>query len=108
VSERLGYDPSGEEFRWQRDFLVREARALQRGYHPSRNNWGPLVVPAGHFFVLGDNRDNSLDSRYWGFLPDTLVRGQPLFVYYSFAPDTTEALDWVTRVRWQRLGTRVE
>ncbi len=108
VNEQLGYDPSGEEFRWQRDFLVREARATQRAYHPSRKNWGPLVVPDGHFFVLGDNRDNSLDSRYWGFLPDTLIRGQPLFVYYSFAPDSTQTLDWVTRVRWQRLGTRVE
>jgi signal peptidase I len=106
--ERLGYDPSGEEFRWQRDFLVREVRASPRAYHPSRNNWGPLVVPAGHLFVLGDNRDNSLDSRYWGFLPDSLVRGQPLFVYYSFSPDSADALDWVTRVRWERLGTRVE
>jgi signal peptidase I len=108
VHAEYGYDPIGEEFRWQRDFLVREALAAQRGYHPSRNNWGPLIVPAEHYFVLGDNRDNSLDSRYWGFLPDSLVRGQPLFVYYSFAPDTAESFDWVTRVRWQRLGAKVE
>ena len=57
------------------------------GYHPSRNNWGPLVVPDKNYFVLGDNRDNSLDSRYWGFVADSLVRGQPMVVYYSYDPD---------------------
>ena len=54
--------------------------------------------------MLGDNRDNSLDSRYWGFVPDSLVRGRPMIVYYSYAPDTNAAFAWITRVRWQRLG----
>jgi signal peptidase I len=101
-----GVDPAGEEFRWQRDYLVRTA-AASMSYHPSRNNWGPLVVPGEHLFVLGDNRDNSLDSRYWGFVPDSLVRGQPMVVYYSYAPDSSARLDFLTRVRWQRLGDRV-
>jgi signal peptidase I len=57
--------------------------------------------------VLGDNRDNSLDSRYWGFVPDSLVRGRPMVVYYSYSPDSAENLAWLTRVRWQRLGERV-
>jgi signal peptidase I len=98
----MGFDPAGDEFRWQRDFV---APAVDpRGYNPTRNDWGPLVVPAQHYFVLGDNRDNSLDSRYWGFVPDSLVRGSPIFVYYSYAPDSGQAFDWLTRVRWQRLG----
>ena len=57
--------------------------------------------------MLGDNRDNSLDSRYWGFVADSLVIGRPLFVYYSYTPDTTVPLPWVTRVRWRRLFTPV-
>lgn len=98
----LGREPAGDEFRWQRDFVV--PTVLPQRYHPTRNTWGPLVVPPSHYFVLGDNRDNSLDSRYWGFLPDSLVRGSPIFVYYSYAPDSGQSLDWLTRVRWQRLG----
>lgn len=46
-----------------------------------------IVVPSGHYFVLGDNRDNSLDSRYFGFVPASAVRGRPLFVYWSKDPN---------------------
>jgi signal peptidase I len=101
-----GVDPAGDEFRWQRDHLVQTAEASV-GYHPSRNNWGPLVVPPHHFFVLGDNRDNSLDSRYWGFVADSLLRGQPMIVYYSYAPDSASRFAWLTRIRWPRLGSRI-
>lgn len=101
-----GVDPAADDFRWQRAHRIPTAEA-SIGYHPSRNNWGPIVVPPRHFFVLGDNRDNSLDSRYWGFVPDSLVRGQPMVVYYSYSPDSSTNLDWLTRVRWQRLGERI-
>lgn len=100
-------DPATEAFRWQDTVLVRTAQAAHSGYHPSRNNWGPLIVPLKSYFVLGDNRDNSLDSRYWGFVPDTLIRGRPILVYYSYAPDSAESLAWLTRVRWQRVGARI-
>ena len=99
-------DPVWDEFRWQGNFLVKTAGATV-AYHPSRNNWGPLVVPESQYFVLGDNRDNSLDSRYWGFVPDSLLRGRPEVVYFSFAPDSSNDFAWLTHVRWTRLGERV-
>ena len=44
---------------------------------------GQLIVPEGHYFVLGDNRDDSQDSRYWGFVPRENIIGQPLVIYWS-------------------------
>jgi signal peptidase I len=95
-----------ERFRWQRDYVVQAANATV-GYYPSRNNWGPLVVPQKSYFVLGDNRDNSSDSRYWGFVADSLVKGRPFVIYYSYAPDSSQGFAWLTRIRWNRLGELV-
>ncbi len=107
VSHTNPYDDASlDDFRWQRNHLVRTATA-QPILHPSRNNWGPLVVPESSYFVLGDNRDNSSDSRYWGFVADSLVRGRPIFVYYSYAPDSAGSLAWLTNIRWDRLGERI-
>jgi signal peptidase I len=53
---------------------------------------GEIVVPPGHFFVLGDNRDESLDSRYWGFVPRENVIGRPLFIYWSFVESSGQYL----------------
>jgi len=79
-----------------------------------------LHVPQGYFFAMGDNRDNSLDSRFWGFVPDENVVGEPLFVYWSYdapTPDwTADSLtdrlrfdasivkNFLSRTRWSRTG----
>jgi signal peptidase I len=105
-SDSLDGDPTSEEFNWQKRFLVQTAEAAPLNV-PSRNNWGPLVVPKDEYFVLGDNRDNSLDSRYWEFVPDSLIRGRPMFVYYSYAPDSLDRMSWLSWIRWTRIGERV-
>ena len=77
-----------------------------RQYRPSRNNWGPVVVPAGHYWLMGDNRDQSLDSRFMGPVPRRVIRGKPLFIYYSYDKRDPEAgfPRFVTAARWRRIG----
>jgi signal peptidase I len=68
--------------------------------------YGPVTVPAGQYFMMGDNRDNSEDSRYWGFLPATYVKGQALFIYFSFE-DNEPITNLFGGIRWRRLFNRV-
>lgn len=65
-------------------------------YAPNPHDWGPLVVPPDSFWVMGDNRDESWDSRYWGFLPRSHLEGRPLIIYMSVAMHPF-------RIRWNRL-----
>lgn len=87
--------------------------ALQAGvdpdsYTPTRDNWGPLVVPEGHFLLLGDNRDQSLDSRYMGFIPREVIRGKAMFIYFSYDRYSPRPFPrFITAARWNRIGRMV-
>lgn len=85
-------------FNWQIPFEIKGSRFGQPPARPSHDDWGPFVVPAGHYFSLGDNRYNSVDARYYGFVPRANIRGKPMFIYMSFDFEDL-------RVRWSRFGT---
>lgn len=75
------------------------------GYAPDVNDWGPVVVPGDSLLFLGDNRDESYDGRYYGFVPRANVLGHPFVVYFSFDDASWRPLPFVTAVRWNRLLT---
>jgi len=58
-----------------------------------RDNFGPYTVPDGHYFFLGDNRDNSNDSRFWGPVPGEFIKGRAFLIYWSFESER-EGVDW--------------
>jgi signal peptidase I len=98
--------PSGSEHHEVTSFDVRE-------------RYGPVTVPPDQYFVMGDNRDNSQDSRYWGFLPRAYVKGQALVIYWSYESERDDYEEagagaalrnvvsvfthFFTRTRWSRM-----
>ena len=89
---------------WQREFLTSDVD--KTSYQPTRDTWGPIVVPPNRFFLLGDNRDESLDSRFWGFLDPARVKGKASVVYYSYDRDSGRPFPLLYG-RWTRIGNRI-
>ena len=109
---------TGDDFPPPDSEYLRGATVLWSAEMASYVKGGELVVPAGKYFVMGDNREQSWDSRFWGFVPRELISGRPLLIYLSYETSRDEYLhtswsDWIsqtismlihfpTRTRWRR------
>jgi len=90
---------------WQAEFVAVGVDATS--YRPTRDNWGPLQIPEDRFFMLGDSRDTSLDSRYWGFLEGWRFEGRASRIYYSFDSESMKPFPFIRAVRAQRIGSAI-
>ena len=97
-------DYSAPDMLWQRDILLGGPRD---DYRPSRDTWGPIVIPPDRYFMLGDNRDTSLDGRTWGLLEPWRFEGRAVAIYFSYNRGSFLPFPWLREVRWGRIFGRV-
>ncbi|HEX5437950.1 MAG TPA: signal peptidase I [Gemmatimonadaceae bacterium] len=100
ASPPVAPNETNPEFAWQTRVDLPNSRFGPPPAVPTHDNWGPFVIPPDHYFSLGDNRYDSKDARYYGFVPRANFRGRPLFIYFSI--DFVNVFDW--RIRWGRIG----
>ncbi|NNK63239.1 MAG: signal peptidase I [Gemmatimonadetes bacterium] len=91
---------------WQSSHLAPEVDRAT--YRPTRDNWGPLVIPEDHYFMLGDNREMSLDSRYWGLLEGWRVEGKVSLIYFSYNRESYRPFAFIREIRWDRIFDGVD
>lgn len=116
LPQRQGYaaaaNPTGDGsasdplMQWQKKIELTGTRFGPPPRMPTLDHWGPLLIPKAHYFMMGDNRYQSKDGRYWGVVPRANVRGRPMFIYYTFVPkgESDRPLSFLTDIRWSRLG----
>ena len=97
-------DNADPDMLWQQQILLGGPR---NDYLPTRDNWGPLVVPPERYFMLGDNRDTSLDGRVWGLLERWRFEGRVMAIYFSYNRDSMRPFPWIREVRWDRIASLV-
>ena len=96
VDKRLyvnGRPVADESYTYHNDPVTYPRGPTQSPGH-SRDNFGPVRIPPGSYFCLGDNRDNSHDSRFWGVVPANHLKGRAFVIYWSFDEDPAEAVEW--------------